>query len=195
MSLPTGTFLVPFEAYEKCVKAPPYRQKTRAYDNFTQHTIILRLDVNGRLVGFLCSMLMIYEQLNSFGKREADSVHTISSRTSPAAKGWPSFFFHAEIPPSVIVGDMAGIWNRDTAPRLLEECKPLGLISRLPQLRISQGYLLSPYILLRPILKRRPATSGRQQMPFSRSKSKLTEIKDTKLDDNARTVGRHKRYT
>lgn len=33
---------------------------------------------------------------------------TISKRTSPAEKASPSFFFHEAIPPSVMVGDMAG---------------------------------------------------------------------------------------
>ena len=109
ISLPIGTFLVPSGAYGKRVKAPSYWQKTRAYDNFTQHTIILRLNVNGRLVSFLDSMSMTCEQPILSESARKILWHTISSRRSPAAKDWPSFFFHAEIPPSVIVGDIAGI--------------------------------------------------------------------------------------
>lgn len=37
--------------------------------------------------------------------------HTISSSTSPAVKLSPSLFFHEAIPPSVMVGDIAGISN------------------------------------------------------------------------------------
>ena len=37
--------------------------------------------------------------------------HTISSSTSPAVKLSPSPFFHDAIPPSVMVGDIAGILN------------------------------------------------------------------------------------
>lgn len=36
---------------------------------------------------------------------------SISRMMSPAAKVSPSFIFQVEIPPSVMVGDMAGIWN------------------------------------------------------------------------------------
>jgi len=41
----------------------------------------------------------------SFG----DDAHTISRRTSPGENDSPSAFFHVEIPPSVIVGLIAGI--------------------------------------------------------------------------------------
>ena len=40
---------------------------------------------------------------------------TISRRTSPAVKDSPSFFFHDAIPPSVIVGDIAGMANLESA--------------------------------------------------------------------------------
>jgi hypothetical protein len=36
---------------------------------------------------------------------------TISRRTSPVENASPSFFFHEAIPPSVIVGLIAGILN------------------------------------------------------------------------------------
>ena len=42
---------------------------------------------------------------------------TISSSTSPAWNDSPSCFFHDAIPPSVIVGDMAGMPNLETAWR------------------------------------------------------------------------------
>ena len=41
---------------------------------------------------------------------------TTSSKTSPAAKLSPSAFFHPVMPPSVMVGDMAGM-RRDVACR------------------------------------------------------------------------------
>lgn len=43
------------------------------------------------------------------------NYRTISSRTSPDKNDSPSFFFHDAIPPSVIVGDIAGIVNFVTA--------------------------------------------------------------------------------
>ena len=51
-----------------------------------------------------------------------DNSHelTISSSTSPGEKESPSFFFHDAIPPSVIVGDMAGIRNWVIARRSAE---------------------------------------------------------------------------
>ena len=51
-------------------------------------------------------------------------VRTISSKTSLAAKASPSFFFHDAIPPSVIVGDMAGMANLETALRAAVMCIP-----------------------------------------------------------------------
>lgn len=46
---------------------------------------------------------------------------TISNSTSPAAYESPSFFFHEAIPPSVMVGLIAGIENLDSAWRRAEE--------------------------------------------------------------------------
>jgi hypothetical protein len=54
---------------------------------------------------------------------ETHKVHTISSRTSPAEKDSPSLFFHEEIPPSVIVGDMAGISRLVMAYQTLVWCR------------------------------------------------------------------------
>lgn len=54
---------------------------------------------------------------------------TISTSTSPASKDSPSFFFHAPTPPSVMVGERAGmviwvVWNR-TAVRVRAGCGQL----------------------------------------------------------------------
>jgi hypothetical protein len=49
-------------------------------------------------------------------------LRTISSRTSPDENDSPSFFFHDAIPPSVIVGDIAGIVNLVTARLWGVEC-------------------------------------------------------------------------
>lgn len=42
---------------------------------------------------------------------------TISNKMSPAAKASPSASFQPAIPPSVMVGDMAGILNDEDANR------------------------------------------------------------------------------
>lgn len=54
-------------------------------------------------------------------RAEVLSKHTISSRTSPAAKLSPSFFFQEEMPPSFMVGDMAGISKLVMARREADE--------------------------------------------------------------------------
>lgn len=56
-------------------------------------------------------------------RTETREVHTISSRTSPAEKDSPSLFFHEEMPPSVIVGDMAGISRLVIAYRAFVWCR------------------------------------------------------------------------
>ena len=50
---------------------------------------------------------------------------TISNRTSPAANVSPSFFFQLEMPPSVMVGLMAGMENFWSACRRAETCRPV----------------------------------------------------------------------
>lgn len=59
-------------------------------------------------------------------------MHTISKRTSPAANDSPSFFFQDVIPPSVIVGDIAGIVKLCTAFLSAVVCntKSLGNVER-----------------------------------------------------------------
>lgn len=52
---------------------------------------------------------------------EALDKHTISSRTSPAINESPSFFFQDEMPPSFMVGDMAGISRLVMAKRGADE--------------------------------------------------------------------------
>jgi hypothetical protein len=73
------------------------------YDDLCENAILLCLDVNDRFVGFLQGRVVT--RWLEF-KRDA---HTISRRTSPEEKVSPSAFFHTEIPPSVIVGLIAGI--------------------------------------------------------------------------------------
>lgn len=51
-------------------------------------------------------------------------VPTISSRTSPEAYDSPSFFFHDAIPPSVIVGLIAGMVNFVNACLRADICTP-----------------------------------------------------------------------
>ena len=48
---------------------------------------------------------------------------SISSRTSPAEKASPGFFFQAAIPPSVMVGDMAGMLNLENSSARRDEWK------------------------------------------------------------------------
>jgi hypothetical protein len=52
-------------------------------------------------------------------------LRTISTRTSPAANDSPSCFFHDAMPPSVIVGDMAGMANLVVARLVAEVWIPL----------------------------------------------------------------------
>lgn len=56
--------------------------------------------------------------------REESLRLTISRRTSPEEKVSPSFFFHDAIPPSVMVGLIAGMLNWDNALRRAETWKP-----------------------------------------------------------------------
>ena len=58
-------------------------------------------------------------------------MRTISRRTSPAAKDSPSFFFQDAIPPSVIVGLMAGMPNFESAFRRAETCRPDAAVSEV----------------------------------------------------------------
>jgi hypothetical protein len=56
-------------------------------------------------------------------------IRTISSRTSPAVNDSPSFFFHDVIPPSVMVGLIAGIANFDSTFLRTELCRPVTKLS------------------------------------------------------------------
>jgi hypothetical protein len=49
---------------------------------------------------------------------------TISSSTSPAENDSPSFFFHCDMPPSVMVGDIAGISRFVIARHGRLQCMP-----------------------------------------------------------------------
>ena len=85
----------------------------KAYENLAQYTIVLRLHVNGGLV----RLLRLFQNTIStpWVVTERRGRRTISRSTSPAANDSPSFFFHDAIPPSVMVGDIAGIANFETA--------------------------------------------------------------------------------
>lgn len=85
----------------------------RAYNNFRQDTIVLRLHVYCSLVGFLHNV-----SCDEFPR--VSVMLTISSNTSPVAKLSPSFFFHEAMPPSDIVGLIAGMLKYDSAFRRAE---------------------------------------------------------------------------
>jgi hypothetical protein len=107
------------------------RRKRRSYENFAHDTIILCFYVDNCLVRFLCDRgQVIGGALNLW----CCPGHTISSSTSPAIKLSPSPFFHDAIPPSVMVGDIAGILNlvmaRDADVALSPSISRSGLIVR-----------------------------------------------------------------
>ena len=79
----------------------------RSHQNSAQNTVVLSFYIYRCFVCFL----LRDEEMNgrSYGR------HTISTSTSPAAKASPSFIFHDAIPPSDMVGDMAGMRNAATA--------------------------------------------------------------------------------
>lgn len=94
------------------------------HDDLGEDTIVLSLNIHGGLVGLLQS---------SKDKRSAKKlekacyqilmIHTISRSTSPALKASPGCFFQAAIPPSVMVGLMAGMLNLEKASALRDEEK------------------------------------------------------------------------
>jgi hypothetical protein len=86
------------------------------HDNLSNDTVILSLNVHRRFVGFL-QRAKLAHQLNhqrrlwSVGRTE----RTISNKMSPVVNASPSFFFQLAIPPSVMVGDIAGMANLESA--------------------------------------------------------------------------------
>jgi hypothetical protein len=76
--------------------------------NLPDDTVLLGFNVDGGLV-----RLLLYRETGGiymcFSTGIDGGGRTISKRTSPALNASPSFFFHDAIPPSVIVGDIAGI--------------------------------------------------------------------------------------
>lgn len=64
-----------------------------------------------------------FASVSSVNESEFQQRRTISRSTSPAIKVSPAFFFQEAIPPSVIVGLMAGIMNLDRAELAAEVCK------------------------------------------------------------------------
>lgn len=69
-----------------------------------------------------------------------ENHHTISSKTSPAVNVSPSFIFHEAIPPSVIVGLMAGMLKRESAHLRADRWKP-GRETGQNQHGIVHGYI------------------------------------------------------
>lgn len=69
--------------------------------------------------------------------------HTISRITSPAVKDSPSFFFHSAIPPSVMVGLIAGMVNLDKACLRADAWNSEGVIQELAS-NLRQYEILTP---------------------------------------------------
>ena len=93
--------------------------KAGTHQDFAHNTVVLCLNIDGGFVRLL--HIVGRGELNRPLRR---ILLTISSRTSPAANDSPSFFFHDATPPSVIVGDIAGIWNFVVACRTAVVCSP-----------------------------------------------------------------------
>lgn len=81
---------------------------TRLDDDLAHHAIFLRFHIDRRLVRLLHLSLALNKRDKKEMREKRDGLAT-SKSTSPAAKLSPSFFFHDAIPPSVMVGDIAGI--------------------------------------------------------------------------------------
>lgn len=110
----------------------------QTYNDLAEDTVILRFNIDGRLVGFLAASatalslnflrLIPIERVwrDVLGsRRDARSPLTTSSSTSPAAKDSPSDFFHEATPPSVIVGDIAGMRIAVEANRTCSSANPI----------------------------------------------------------------------
>lgn len=119
MTEPTRTPFAPSWAYKESQKRAPGCWKQQTYDDFGEDSVILGLYVNGCLVGFLRDAMSWRGT-----RRDRKGLHTISRRTSPAVKDSPSFFFQDAIPPSVIVGLIAGMLNWESACLRAEKCRP-----------------------------------------------------------------------
>jgi len=61
---------------------------------------------------------------------KGEGRRTISKTTSPAVNESPTCFFQAAMPPSVIVGDMAGNVYLEKASRRAEVARPVGKADR-----------------------------------------------------------------
>lgn len=95
------------------------RGMRNAYNNLAKDSVILSFYIYG---GLVCLLHAVDVTLHKEQWR-IDRL-TISSSTSPAEKASPSCFFHSAIPPSVIVGDIAGICKFVTAWRTADICIP-----------------------------------------------------------------------
>lgn len=109
ITFPTSTFLVPSGAYRKGQLTDilqDHEAEAPVFSPLHRHLELQRLWWPCPFPG-----LTRHEVSIASCKYMIANVNTrtISSRTSPTAKASPSFFFHDEIPPSVMVGDIAGI--------------------------------------------------------------------------------------
>ncbi len=93
--------------------------------------------------------------------------HTISSSTSPAVKLSPSLFFHDAIPPSVMVGDIAGILNL--------------VIARETDVAWSPGIKMSASV--EKIERRNVHLRGWQRADLSNGEAMIAERKETPFAD------------
>lgn len=118
MVLPIGTFFAPFWTYDRVEQREAEPKCIFNHQYLAHDTIIGSLYIYRCLVRFL----LFKSQCQRWYTRAIRNERTISSKTSPDSNESPSFTFHCAIPPSVIVGDIAGIANFDTACRMLLRC-------------------------------------------------------------------------
>jgi hypothetical protein len=91
-----------------------------SYHNFSHDAVILCFNIHSGFICFLHKNDGVRTRTVLVGRCE--NLLTISRMMSPVENFSPSFFFHDAIPPSVMVGDMAGIRKFDVAVRMAEAC-------------------------------------------------------------------------
>ena len=107
--------------------APSFCYKGSANDRATRSEVVLTgRQSQAAVLTEGCTLTMILANTpSSWASTSIVALSvSISTKTSPAAKVSPSFFFHEAIPPSVMVGDMAGMWNWDKAEAGAEVRRP-----------------------------------------------------------------------
>jgi hypothetical protein len=113
-------------------------ENAHAYDNFTQNTVLLRLDINGCLVGFLHSVLMKYEQsILSESATRFLSIRFRAERHQQQKTGLPS----ASMPRYLLLSSSETWQAYETGtPRVdcLKNASLGDVLSRLPQLWVFQ---------------------------------------------------------